>query len=371
MALAGGVNRILTPGVYAAFSAAGMLAPDGRCRLSTQRQTASPGGKAAELSVLKRLADAERAGDRVLGLILGSAVNQDGRSSGLTAPNGPAQETVIRRALEFAGINPLDIQYVEAHGTGTALGDPIEVQALAAVLCSRREAGKPLRIGSVKTNNGHLEAAAGIAGLIKVVIALGEKTIPPQMHFNEPNRHIEWDGLGIDVVTEAVPWHEGRRLAGVSSFGFGGTNAHIVMERATHAEHNGTTESSGSGLPSSKLRISAKTPEWALRELTARYATHLETAADQWSDIGFASETRRARFEHNLTVTANSSHEACGKLREFSQDAPREGSSSNRPSPITREQTVKLGSASAGYGMASLPVYPFQRKSFWLSGRQN
>ncbi len=184
--------------------------------------------------VLKRLSDAQADGDHMLAVIRGSAVNQDGRSSGITAPSGMAQEAVIRAALAQAGVQPEEIGYVEAHGTGTALGDPIEAHALAAVLGAGRRAGNPLVVGSVKTNVGHLEAAAGIAGLIKAVLALQHEQIPPHLHFQQLNPHIDWGGVPVEIPVQGRPWPKGerRRVAGVSSFGFSGTNAHVIVEEA-------------------------------------------------------------------------------------------------------------------------------------------
>ncbi len=355
MALAGGVNRILTPGVYIAFSSSGMLAPDGRCKTFDARADGFVRGEGCGVVVLKRLSEAEQAGDRILGVILGSAVNQDGRSSGLTAPNGPAQESVIRRALQMAQVEPWEVQYVEAHGTGTKLGDPIEVQALNGVLGEGRKKEKALRIGSVKTNIGHLEAAAGIAGLIKVVLALGEEKIPPQLHFVEPNPHIEWERMAVEVVTEATPWHAGRRVAGVSSFGFGGTNAHVVLERGPEGEKRERQEAeAGEGvLSEGVLRISARTPE-ALRELTGRYAAYLETTAEGWLDICSTAENGRARFERQLAVRASSVAEARRKLLN---------------GEIEPAGTDYAGTESAvgagGRKKVALPLYPFQRRRYW------
>ncbi len=185
--------------------------------------------------VLKRLSEARADGDHILAVIRGTAINQDGRSNGLTAPNGKAQEAVIRAALADAQLQPADISYVETHGTGTSLGDPIEVRALGAVFSEGHQADNPLMIGSVKTNVGHLEAAAGIVGLVKVVLALQNKTIPPHLHLNEPNPYIPWDELPITVPTKPIPWsvpngHE--RIAGLSSFGFSGTNSHVILAEA-------------------------------------------------------------------------------------------------------------------------------------------
>ena len=233
-ALAGGVNLILSPEITIALSKAEMMAADGRCKAFDARADGFVRGEGCGVLVLKRLSYAVRDNNRILGLIRGTAINQDGRSNGLTAPNGPAQEAVIRSALANGGIQPQEIGYLETHGTGTALGDPIEVRALAAVLCRDRSFKDPLQIGSVKTNTGHLESAAGVIGLIKVMLALQNEEIPPHLHFKTPNPNIEWDELPIAVVTERKPWpvSERRRLAGVSSFGFSGTNAHVVLEEA-------------------------------------------------------------------------------------------------------------------------------------------
>ena len=191
--------------------------------------------RAAASIVVKRLEDAIRDGDRIRAVIRGSAVNQDGASGGLTVPNGVAQQRVIAEALERAGVAPARSDYLEAHGTGTSLGDPIEVQAAGAALGDGRDADRPLLIGSVKTNIGHLEAAAGIAGLIKVILSLEHEVLPKHLHFQNPSPHIPWDRLAVRVVDEALPWpRDGRpRIAGVSSFGFSGTNAHVIVSGST------------------------------------------------------------------------------------------------------------------------------------------
>ena len=213
LALAGGVNLILTPEMNINFSKARMMAPDGRCKTFDAAADGYVRGEGCGVVVLRRLSDALNDGDRILAVVRGSAINQDGRSGGLTAPNGPAQEAVIRAALEAAQVPATAIGYVEAHGTGTPLGDPIEVGALGAVLCPGRDAGRPLAIGSVKTNIGHLEAAAGIAGVIKVVLALERREIPPHLHFHAGNPHIDWSTLPIMVPTSGR--RRGRRSAGV------------------------------------------------------------------------------------------------------------------------------------------------------------
>ncbi len=233
MAIVGGVGLILAPEPSINFCKARMLAPDGRCKTFDASADGYARGEGCGVIILKRLADAIADNDSVLAVIRGSAVNQDGPSGGLTVPSGPSQEDVIRQALAVAGIEPDLISYIEAHGTGTSLGDPIEVRSLGKVFC-KAPRKMPLLIGSVKTNFGHLEAAAGVAGIIKVVLSLQHRQIPPHLHFKTPNPHIDWDKLELEVPTTLREWNaiENRRIAGVSSFGFSGTNAHIVLEES-------------------------------------------------------------------------------------------------------------------------------------------
>src|SRR5258705_2737460 len=237
LALAGGANVLLTPATMITFSHAHMLAPDGRCKTFDAAADGYVRGEGCGIIVIKRLEDAIRDGDRIRAVIRGSAINQDGASGGLTVPNGLAQQRVIADALKRAGVAPSDVGYLEAHGTGTSLGDPIEAQAAGAVFGVGREASRPLLIGSAKTNIGHLEAAAGIAGVIKVILSLEHETLPKHLHFQNPSPHIPWDRLAVEVVQEATPWERngGPRIAGVSSFGFAGTNAHVILDEA-HVE---------------------------------------------------------------------------------------------------------------------------------------
>jgi acyl transferase domain-containing protein len=234
LALAGGVNVLLSAKTAMTFSHAHMLAPDGRCKTFDAAADGYVRGEGCGVVVLKRLDDAIRDGDRIRAVIRGSAINQDGASGGLTVPNGVAQQRVIAEALQSAGVKPGDVGYLEAHGTGTSLGDPIEVQAAGAALGDGRDADRPLLIGSVKTNIGHLEAAAGIAGLIKVILSLEHEVLPKHLNYQNPSPHIPWDRLGVRVVDEALPWaRDGKpRIAGISSFGFSGTNAHVVISEA-------------------------------------------------------------------------------------------------------------------------------------------
>ncbi|MEO1459597.1 MAG: type I polyketide synthase, partial [Pseudomonadota bacterium] len=300
LALAGGVNLILAPEIFIALSQARMLAPDGRCKAFDARADGFGRAEGAGVVVLKRLSDAEAEGDRILAVIRGSAVNQDGPSSGLTAPNGPAQEAVIRAALERAGLTPGDIGYIEAHGTGTALGDPMEAGALGAVF-GRPPREAPLMLGTVKSNLGHLEAAAGVTGLIKLVLALRHRTIPASLHFETPSPMIPWDALPLSVPVAATPWAPiaGRRVGGVSSFGFSGTNAHVVVDAAPEAapaaataapaEHLLALSDSGSGAP--------------IAALAGEYAALLATGTEA-ADLCHSANAGRAHLPRRATVLA-------------------------------------------------------------------
>lgn len=322
MALAGGANAMLSPDVTIALSKFNFMAPDGRCKAFDARADGFVRGEGCGLLVLKRLSDAQADGDHVHALILGSAVDQDGASSGLTAPNGPSQELVVRQALENAGLSPEEVSYVEAHGTGTALGDPIEVQALGNVFKAGRSPEDPLWIGSVKTNLGHLESAAGVAGLIKVILALQHNEIPPSLHCRELNPHIPWDRLPVRVAAEPVPWiAEGRRAAGVSSFGFSGANAHVVLASAPEQEG----PSRGAGRSHHLLTLSAQS-EVALRQLAGRFRDHLERHPGQdLGDIAASANQGRARLSHRLAVIAASTEQAGIMLARYQDGVASKG----------------------------------------------
>ncbi|WBB80642.1 type I polyketide synthase [Micromonospora sp. WMMD882] len=311
-ALAGGVNVMLWPATTAAFSQVGMLSPDGRCRTFDAAANGYVRGEGAGMVVLKRLRDARADGDRILAVIRGSAVNQDGHSNGLTAPNGVAQEEVLRAALADARIAPRQVDYVEAHGTGTTLGDPIEVRALAVALGAGRDPDRPLTLGSVKTNTGHLEAAAGITGLIKVVLALRHGEIPPHLHLRELNPHVDWDALPLRVATGRAPWPSppGERVAGVSSFGFGGTNAHIVLGDAPPPADGGPPPDVAvdrltgvaTDRPARLLAVSGRTGQ-ALRDQARRWADRLAAdPAPTLADLCHTSTARRTHFAHRAAV---------------------------------------------------------------------
>ena len=317
LALAGGVNVILSAKTTIALSQAKMMAADGRCKAFDAAADGFVRGEGCGILVLKRLPDAERDGDRILAVIRGSAVNQDGRSNGLTAPNGPSQTAVIRAALADGSVEPTEVGYVEAHGTGTSLGDPIEIQAMGTALGADRSAADRLLVGSVKTNIGHLESAAGVAGLIKLVLAMEHGQVPASLHLQEPNPYIPWERLPIDVATELRPWPQaGRALAGVSSFGFSGTNAHIIVEPAPGpAPTEGDPGADGDRPVRSRhlLAISAADPD-TLDSLAERYAEFLRNGQGSLPDLARMAATARAHHGHRLAVVASDAAEAADAL---------------------------------------------------------
>ncbi len=318
LALAGGVNLILTPEANINFSkATGMMAHDGRCKTFDAAADGYVRGEGSAMIVLKRLSDALADGDNILAVVRGSAINQDGRSSGLTAPNGPSQEAVIRAALANAGVEPRQVSYVETHGTGTSLGDPIEVQALGAVYGQDRDPARPLQIGSVKTNVGHLEAAAGIAGLLKAVIALQHGYIPPHLHFKTPNPHIAWADYPLAIPTQGMDWEpvDGRRIAGVSSFGFSGTNAHVILEEVPAA-----LETAPEVDPRARLVTLSARSDKALRELAGRYVEFLDQRALTPAEFATAARitgSGRSHYAHRLALSAADAPQLRQRLEAF------------------------------------------------------
>ncbi|MEH1949612.1 MAG: type I polyketide synthase [Nostoc sp.] len=312
LALAGGVNLILWPLSTIGRCQLKALAPDGRCKTFDVSADGYGQGEGCGMVVLKRLSDAIADGDTVLAVIRGSAVNHDGPSSGLTVPSKIAQKEVIQQALQNARVEPNQVSYVEAHGTGTSLGDPIELESLSAVYGKNRPINQPLVVGSVKTNFGHLEAAAGISGLIKVVLSLQNQEIPPHLHLNKPNPHIPWHQLPLVVPTSAIPWNVGNqpRIAGISAFGISGTNVHIILEEAP--EQIQLQKSLERKLHI--LSLSAKTPK-ALEELVASYAHHLENYPElELEDICNTANTGRSHFNHRLAIITSDKAELAKKL---------------------------------------------------------
>jgi acyl transferase domain-containing protein len=321
LALAGGVNRLSLPEITINFAKAKMLSPDGRCKTFDAAANGFVRSEGCGAIVLKRLSDAITSDDNILAVICGSAVNQDGRTSGLTVPNGAAQQAVIRQALTNSKLEASQVNYIEAHGTGTLLGDPIELEALGAIFGGDSFLEKPLIVGSVKTNIGHLEAAAGIASLIKVVLALQHEEIPPHLHLHDPNPHVNWDKLSIEIPTKPIPWPRGerQRIAGISSFGFSGTNAHVVLAEAPlrRKKEKGKRQNKEEiDRPLHLLTLSAKN-EKALKDLTERYRNFFrENPSIDIADVCFTANTGRSHFDCRLAVVASSTSELEQKLAD-------------------------------------------------------
>ncbi|CAL9650217.1 3-ketoacyl-CoA thiolase (plasmid) [Streptomyces sp. enrichment culture] len=323
VALAGGVTVMSTPRLFVEFSRLKGMAPDGRCKSFSAAADGAGWAEGCGILVLKRLSAAERDGDQVLAVIRGSAVNQDGRSQGLTAPNGPSQQRVIRDALAAARLNPADIDAIEAHGTGTPLGDPIEAGALAEVFGPGR-LGDPVWLGSSKSNIGHAQAAAGVAGVMKMVLALQHEKLPKTLHADEPSPHVAWEDSGLRLLGEARPWRrEGARArrAGVSSFGLSGTNAHLVLEEApareTAAPAAGPTEPGTT--PVLPLPLSGRSEE-ALRDQAGRWARWLaDRPGLPLADVAATAARGRTHFPYRASVTAASTDEAVQALLSLAE----------------------------------------------------
>jgi len=305
VALAGGVNAIISPGPYIAFCAATMLSPEGRCKTFDAGANGFVRGEGAGVIVLKPLQRARADGDPIYALIAGTAVNHDGRTSGIALPSQTAQESLVRAACQSAGVAPHEVDYVEAHGTGTEVGDPIEARALGTVLCGNPPRQTPLLVGSAKTNVGHLEAGAGIVGVVKTALALQHRLIPPNLHFKDPNPNIPFEELRLRVPCEVEPWPQNTRraIAGVNSFGFGGTNAHVVM--IEHRDEPAVCEATAADPGPWLMILSARTQE-ALRAEAQCYRERLGADADAdaptLTDACYTTQTGRGHQEHRLAL---------------------------------------------------------------------
>ena len=339
LALAGGANVMIAPTMTIAESKGGFLSPDGRCKAFDAAANGYARGEGAGVVLIKPLARAQADGDPIYALIRGTAVTQDGHTNGITVPNEAAQERVMRLAYQRAGISPRQIQYVEAHGTGTPIGDPIEARAIGTVLSTGRPETEQCIISSVKANIGHLEAAAGVAGLIKTVLALKHRQIPPHLHFHHPNPNIPFDELQLRIPTtlEAWPATDGPALAGVNSFGFGGTNAHVVLEEAPPSPS--VPASSDEVERAYLLSLSARSAE-ALQVVAKSYRDFLSSDTSSLYDIAYSASLRRSHHDHRLALVAYSKDEASTHLDAFLAEDVRSGITTGRIPLNDRPKTV-------------------------------
>lgn len=389
-AVAGGVNLFLSPTTGVAESQLQMLAPDGRSKAFDSRADGFGRGEGCGVVILKRLADAVRDGDRVLAAIRGSAINQDGRTNGLTAPNGLSQQRLLRSALKDGGVSAAQVGYVEAHGTGTPLGDPIEVEALAAVMGAEKRSS-PCVLGAVKANIGHLEGAAGIAGIIKTVLVLKNGYLPPVANLKSLNPHLALEGSGLSIPMHGQPWQRaGRRFAGVSGYGFSGSNAHVILEEAPEDPSPADPSAEAKKDPANPIlvAVSAQTPE-ALRGLARAYAERIECAGrHELRDISYTSTVRRTHHAYRIAAVGSDRSEIASSLRA---QAEKLADAEQRRSP--EKNNVAAGQAAAdsvlrlrylaklyaqggdvdwkeihpaGGRTVSLPRYPFQGRRYWL-----
>lgn len=369
LALAGGVNLILGPEATLMLTKAHMMADDGRCKAFDAAANGYVRGEGGGMVVLKRLSDALADGDRIAAVIRGSAVNHDGRSNGLSAPNGPAQEAVLRAALADAGLRPEDISYIETHGTGTRLGDPIEIEALQAVLGAGRPADRPLTIGSVKTNIGHLESAAGIAGLVKAVLMLEHGQIPPHLHLTTPNPLLKLDQSCLAIPRTLGDWRcDGLpRRAGVSAFAFGGTNAHVILEESPEASPQAAERGEQIERPRHLWALSARSGE-ALEQLAGQYADFLLGQPESaQGDLAFTANTGRTHFTHRAAIVADSLSVARDKLRGLAADplpaGVRRGVAEHHQAPRVAFLFTGQGAQYAGMGRALYQTQPTFRRA--------
>lgn len=343
-AVAGGVNGLLSPLPYIAFSKMGMLSPDGRCKAFDAAANGFVRGEGVGVVVLKPLRSALANGDPIYAVIRATACNQDGRTSGMTVPNEESQRELIEETCRAAGVAPSEVRYVEAHGTGTLVGDPIEARALGAVLSAGRQDSDACVIGSVKTNIGHLEAGAGIAGLIKLALSLQHRLIPPSLHFKTPNSEIDFAALKLRIASRLENYGTDRPIGIVNSFGFGGTNAHALLE-APPPPRNARPNGDRAYL----LPISAHTPE-ALRAVARNFADFLDQSDDSLRDICFTASRRRHHAQHRLATAGRSKQEVAGKLRTLLQEN----------APLAR----------TGSRAAAVFVFSGQGPQWWGMGRE-
>ncbi|WP_394839062.1 SDR family NAD(P)-dependent oxidoreductase [Pendulispora rubella] len=363
LALAGGVNVMPSRAVFDGHNFLGAGAPDGRCKSFSAEADGSAWSEGAGMLLLERVSDAKRNGHTILAVLRGSAVNQDGKSQGLTAPNGPAQERVIRQALESAGLAPSDIDAVEAHGTGTSLGDPIEAQALLATYGQAHSEAAPLWLGSLKSNLGHAQAAAGVGGVIKMVLALRHGLLPKTLHAGQPSAHVDWSSGAIRLLNEAVPWPatDRPRRAAVSSFGVSGTNAHVILEEIGPIEPVPVPVPLPVPVPVPVV-LSGKS-DAALHAQAARLREHLESRPHlRLEDVAYSLATSRAHLEHRAAFVARDRNEWLEALEALAEGSPLPRGTTAQQSGGGKVVFVFPGQGSQWAGMAralleSSPVF--------------
>ena len=361
MACAGGVNLVLAPDITITFSQARMMSPDGQCRTFDESANGYVRGDGVGVIILKRLKDAMRDGDPIRAIIRGSAVNQDGKSNGITAPNGLAQQQCIREALADAHIQASEVSYVEAHGTGTPLGDPIETEAMKAAMMEGRTEDDELIIGSVKTNIGHLESAAGISGILKTVLALEHETIPKHLHFKKLNPHINLDKTPIKIATETMHWetHDKPRIAGVSAYGFGGTNAHVILQEAMESLDEQIARDFSNINGPYILTMSAHT-EKAVADMAHSYAEALASqkykVKENFIDFIYSANVHRAHFDYNGVVIGHDRQDIINKLNQFNAEETIPG--------------VLKGSSQVNAANKTIFVFSGQGPQWYAMGRQ-
>jgi acyl transferase domain-containing protein/NADPH:quinone reductase-like Zn-dependent oxidoreductase/NADP-dependent 3-hydroxy acid dehydrogenase YdfG/acyl carrier protein len=380
LAITGGVNAILVPDVTIGLGKGGMLSPDGRCKSFDAAGNGYVRGEGAGIAVLKPLQQALEDQDPVYGMILSTTSNQDGRTPAMPIPNGESQKAMLRRACEKAGITPNQIQYLEAHGTGTPIGDPIEANAQGEVLSENRPPGDVCYMGSVKSNIGHLESASGIAGLIKVALALKHKEIPPNLHFNQPHPEIDFDALKLKVPKKPTPWPKSDlpALAGVNSFGFGGANANIILKEASLPTECKTDVTLSNDPACYCLPVSARSSD-ALKDFARSYIDFF-SAKDDWSqselkDICYTASLRRNHHDHRLTVTGQSAQGFIEGLQAFLNDEKHHGLSSGKK--ISKEAPgglftgTKTGNDAVSVEKPKVVfVFSGQGPQWWAMGRR-
>ncbi|PFH58252.1 hypothetical protein XA68_13985 [Ophiocordyceps unilateralis] len=364
-AISAGASLMLNPALYIEFSRLRGLSPDGYCRSFAADAQGTGWGEGSAAILLKRLSDAQRHGDHIYAVLRGSAVNHDGRSAGLTVPSGQAQRRLIRTTLAVSGLEPGDIDYLEAHGTGTELGDPIEAAALADVFGGCRRS-KPLWVGSSKSNVGHTQAAAGLIGLLKVVLAMQYEALPPTLHITEPTPAVDWQGAGMALVREKQPWlpRDGRpRRAGVSAFGIGGTNAHILIEEAPRAMTRDTDlAKSSSPLPPTLPFLISATSDASLVAQADKLCKYISATDGSLEDIAYSLATTRNHFKRRLVMTAEKRPQLLEKLAGIAQSACSLPSNHSRAPRVAMLFTGQ-GSQRLGMGRELSVIHPVFREA--------